>query len=118
LKILLVDDEKEFVTALAERFSLRGIDADWVTRGEEAIKLAREKKYDVIVIDVKMPEASGIDVMESIRGTQPKTRFIFLTGHSSVESYRACKEAGACDYLIKPVKIDVLIKKIFDAAQT
>ena len=118
MKILLVDDEKEFVTALAERFSLRGIDADWVTRGKDAIKLARVKHYDVIVIDVRMPETSGLDVMESIRRTQPKMRFIFLTGHSSAESYRAYKDAGACDYLIKPVKIDVLIKKIFDAAQT
>ena len=118
MRILLVDDEKEFVKALAERFSIRGIDADWVTRGKEAIKLARVKEYDVIVIDARMPETSGLDVMESIRGTQWKTKFIFLTGHSSAESYRACKEAGACDYLIKPVKIDVLIKKIFDAAQT
>jgi len=113
-----VDDEKEFVTALAERFSLRGIDADWVTCGKDAIKQADLKKYDVVIVDVKMPQTCGLDVMEGIRRTQPNMKFIFVTGHGSEESYRACKEAGACDYLIKPVKIEVLTKKIFEAVQT
>jgi len=118
LKVLLIDDEEEFVTTLAERFSLRGIDTDWVTSGSDAIRRADLTRYDVVVIDVKMPQMPGLDVMESIHKKHPNVKFIFLTGYSSKECYRACKEAGACDYLIKPVKIETLIEKVLEAAQT
>jgi DNA-binding response OmpR family regulator len=117
LKVLLVDDEEEFVTALTERFLLRGIDADCVTSGIDAVRVAQQIKYDVVVVDVKMPELCGFDVMETIRKEDPNVKFIFMTGHSSEDSLRACKEAGACDYLIKPVKIEVLIEKVLEAAQ-
>lgn len=117
MKVLLVDDERELVTALAERLSLRGISADWATCGRDAIRQAHLVKYDVVVIDVKMPKICGLDVMESIRKDQPNLRFIFMTGHDSEKSYRECKDAGACDYLIKPVKIEVLIKKILGTTE-
>jgi len=118
LKVLLVDDEEEFVTALAERFSLRGIDTDCATNGMDAVRMAREKKYDVVVVDLKMPKICGPEVMESIRKEDANVKFIFVTGHGSEESFRACKDAGACDYLLKPVKIEVLIEKVLAAAQT
>lgn len=117
MKVLLVDDEEEFVTALTERFVLRGIDADCVTSGVDAVSIAERTRYDVVLVDVKMPQIRGLDVMESIRKKDPNVKFIFMTGHSSEDSFRACKEAGACDYLIKPVKIEVLIDKILEAVQ-
>jgi DNA-binding response OmpR family regulator len=117
MKVLLVDDEKEFVTALTERFILRGIDADCVVSGVEALRLAQQTQYDVVVVDVKMPQLTGLDVMEGIRKEDPNVKFIFMTGQGSEESFRACKEAGACDCLLKPVKIEVLIEKVMQAVE-
>jgi DNA-binding response OmpR family regulator len=118
LKVLLVDDEEEFVTALAERFSLRGIDTDCVTNGQDAVRMAQEETYDVVVVDLKMPKICGCEVMESIRKQDTNVKFIFVTGHGSEESFRECLNAGACDYLLKPVKIELLIEKVLEAAQT
>ena len=117
MKVLLVDDEEEFVTALTERFLLRGIDAHCVTSGVEAIRKVQRTHYDVVVVDLKMPQLCGIEVMQSIRKKDPSVKFIFMTGHSNEESLQKCREAGACDYLLKPVKIDVLIEKVLGAAQ-
>lgn len=115
MKLLLVDDEDEMVSTLAERFSLRGIDADWVTCGEDAVNHVTKNKYDIVVLDVKMPGMSGLETMERILKIQPETKTIFLTGHGSVSDCEACIEAGACFYLMKPTNIDVLIEKINEA---
>ena len=113
MKILLVDDEIEFVSALAERLSLRGIDADWVSRPEDAITRAQECRYDLAVLDVKMPRLSGIELKVILQKKCPDMKFIFLTGHGSEESYEAgSAEAGAAYYLMKPLKLDDLIRKI------
>ncbi|NIR14642.1 MAG: response regulator, partial [Desulfobacterales bacterium] len=84
MRVLLVDDEDEMVTALAERLSLRGIEADWVNSGEDAIARLTDKKYDIVVLDVKMPGMSGLETMEQVQKLQPQTKVIFLTGHGSV----------------------------------
>ena len=118
MKILLVDDEKDFVAALAERLVLRGIDVDYVTNGIDAVRLATDNNYDVVVADVKMPKFSGLDVLKSVREVKKEVKFIFMTGHAGEESFHACKEAGAVDYLMKPIKIDVLIEKVLEAART
>jgi DNA-binding response OmpR family regulator len=115
LRVLLVDDEDEMVTALAERLSLRGIEADWVNSGEDAIARVTDKKYDIIVLDVKMPGMSGLETMEQVQKLQPETKVIFLTGHGSVSDFNSCIEAGACFYLMKPTDIEVLIEKMNEA---
>lgn len=113
MKILLVDDEIEFVSALAERLSLRGIDADWVSRPEDAVTRVEQCHYDLAVLDVKMPRISGIDLKVILQKKCPDMKFIFLTGHGSEESYQAgAAEAGAAYYLMKPLKLDDLIRKI------
>ena len=71
----------------------------------------------VVVVDLKMPKICGPEVMESIRKQDANVKFIFVTGHGSEESFRACLDAGACDYLLKPVKIELLIEKVLEAAQ-
>jgi DNA-binding response OmpR family regulator len=115
LRVLLVDDEDEMVTALAERLSLRGIEADWVSSGEDAIARVTHKKYDIVVLDVKMPGMSGLETMEQVQKLQPETKVIFLTGHGSVSDFNSCIEAGACFYLMKPTNIDVLVEKMNEA---
>lgn len=114
MKILLVDDEKKFVSSLAERLSIRGIEADWVTSGEEALSKAKVNRYDLAVLDLKMPHIGGIELKETLEKMDPDMKYILVTGHGSEEAYKkGCEEAFCC--IIKPFKIDFLIEKIEQA---
>ncbi len=113
MKVLLVDDEKELVSTLSERLSLRDIEADWVTTGEDAIKNVESKTYDVAVLDIKMPRIGGIEVKKKLEEKNPNLKYIFMTGHGSEEDFiAASSESGAEYYLVKPVNIDELIRKM------
>lgn len=113
MKILLVDDEQDLVSTLSERLEMRGIDADWVTSGESAMERLRGARYDLAVLDMKMPRISGLELRRKMLEIQPDIKFIFVTGHGSVEDfYAATVEEGAECYLVKPVGIDVLVQKI------
>ncbi|RPH52686.1 MAG: response regulator [Desulfobacteraceae bacterium] len=113
MKVLLVDDEKELVSTLAERLSLRDIEADWVTTGDAAIKSVELKAYDVVVLDVKMPKISGIELKKKLEEKNPDLKYIFITGHGSEDDFiTASSETGAEYYLVKPVNIDELIRKM------
>ena len=118
MKVLLVDDEKEMVSALAERLSFRDIDAEWVTSGKDAIAQIGKKHFDVLVLDVKMPGMSGLETMIEILKIKPESRIIFLTGHGSALDHLACKEAGAFSYLMKPINIEILVEKIKEAVRS
>ncbi|OPX37456.1 MAG: response regulator [Desulfobacteraceae bacterium 4484_190.2] len=113
MKILLVDDEEELVSTLAERLSFREIDADWVTSCEDALKKVETEKYDIAVLDVKIPRISGIELGRRLKEKDPEMRFIFMTGHASDDDFRAgSAEVGADYYLVKPVNIELLIEKM------
>ena len=112
MKVLLIDDEKAMVSALAERLSFRDVHAKWVTCGKDAIALLSENHFDVLVLDVKMPGLSGLETMEEIQKVKPESKIIFLTGHGSTSDREACEKAGASSYLMKPVDIDVLIQEL------
>jgi DNA-binding response OmpR family regulator len=119
MRVLLVDDEKELVTTLAERLALRGIEADWVTSGEEALELAKDRVYDIAVLDVKIPKLSGFKLKKKLEDQCPDMKFIFMTGHGSEDDYLAgLAEAGAEYYLMKPVRIDTLISKMNEVLKT
>lgn len=116
MRILLVDDEEELVTTLAERLSFRDIDADWVTGAEDALKRVELQTYDIALLDVKMPKISGLELKKKLEERCPDMKFIFLTGHGSEDDFQAgTAEAGADYYLVKPVNIDVLIRKMHEA---
>ena len=114
-KVLLVDDEKEFVTALAERLNLRGIAASIATNGKEALALIGADRPDVVVLDVLMPGLGGLAVLDQIRTTDPKIKVILLTGRGAIHEDDERVPPGAFDYLIKPVNIDDLIEKMREA---
>ncbi len=113
MKILLVDDEAEFIEALAERLALRNIEAEWTADVDQALEMAGQKEYDVAVLDVKMPKMNGIELKRKLQVIRPAMKFLFLTGHGSGEDYLSgADEAGSGNYLAKPLDIEVLIRII------
>lgn len=117
-KVLLVDDESEFVSTLAERLFLRKIDAKTANDGESAIRMIMEDKPDLVVLDIKMPGMSGIEVLKEIKKTEPLLPIILLTGHGSTKEGMEGMKYGAFDYLMKPVDIKELIEKIQEAIES
>lgn len=117
MRVLLVDDEIEFVSALAERLTLRGIEADWTVHPEDAVELIQEGCYDIAVLDIRMPRVNGFDLKRLLEVRCPEMKFIFLTGHGSEEAFEAgATETGAEYYLVKPVRFEDLLEKIRSAA--
>jgi DNA-binding NtrC family response regulator len=115
MKVLLVDDEEDFVTTLAERLELRGIDTQIATNGQIAIETIEVSPPDLVVLDVMMPGLGGIDVLQQIKTKHPQLPVILLTGHGSKTQGEEGIRKGAFDFLIKPLNIDELIQKIHDA---
>ena len=113
MRLLLVDDERELVSTLAERLSFREIDADWVTNAEEALKKAETETYDLAILDVKMPKISGIKLKGMLEAKYPEMKFIFMTGHGSEDDFRA--GSSKAYYLVKPINIEALVSKINEA---
>ena len=117
-RVLLVDDEAEFVSALSERLMLRGIEVDTALNGEEALVRLEEKKFEVVILDVMMPGLGGLEVLRQIKMTHPNTQVILLTGHGSTREGIEGMRLGAFDYLIKPVDIEEMLAKMKEAAKT
>ena len=117
LKVLLVDDEQEFVTTLADRLELRGMDVEIATDGEAALGIVETDPPQVVVLDVMMPGLSGMEVLERIKTVDSNIQVILLTGHGGTKDGIKGMQLGAFDYLIKPVDIDELIEKLNEAAK-
>ena len=115
MKVLLVDDEERFVSVLAKRLRMRGFDADYAFTGEEALSMAAETEYDVMALDVKMPGIGGIQLKARLEELNPRARYIFVTGHGSLEDF-SVGSSQASAYLSKPVDIDDLIGAIQECA--
>ncbi|MEE4242982.1 MAG: response regulator [Desulfopila sp.] len=116
MRVLLVDDEKEFVATLAERLSYRGIEADFALGGDDALRMVGGVNYDLAVLDMKMPGISGLQLKKRLAEICPTLKFIFLTGHGSEEDYRAGSRESVY-YLVKPISIDTLVGKMHEAIQ-
>ena len=115
LKVLLVDDEEDFVTALAERLRLRGLEVQVATDGETALTMIDASPPQVVVLDVLMPGLGGADVLKRIKAKHPQIPVILLTGHGSIREGTDGLRQGAYDYLVKPIDIEELINKMKDA---
>jgi DNA-binding response OmpR family regulator len=117
-RVLLVDDEEEFVSALSERLTLRGIEVESALNGEEALARLVDKEFEVVILDVMMPGLSGLEVLRQIRSSHPNTQVILLTGHGSTREGIEGMRLGAFDYLIKPVDLEEMLAKMKEAAKT
>jgi CheY-like chemotaxis protein len=107
-KVLLVDDEREFVQTLSERLIMRDMGSAVAYDGESALNMVAEEEPEVMILDLKMPGIDGIEVLRKVKATRPDIEVIILTGHGSEADRKVCMELGAFAYLQKPVDIDVL----------
>jgi len=117
IKLLLVDDERAFVDILANRFGRRNIDVTKTYSGSEAIQAVRQQDFDVAVLDLKMEDIDGIEVLKILKKMLPSLAVIMLTGHGSERAARAGIEHGAYDYLTKPCEFSELLAKIREVAE-
>lgn len=115
IKVLVVDDERDFVKLFVKRFVMRNLDVSGVTSGQEALDFLRENAVDVIVLDVKMPKMDGLETLKEIKKRHPQVEVIMLTGHGSVKSGIQGISLGAYDYVLKPFKIEDLLERILKA---
>ena len=109
LKILLVDDEKEFVESLSERLELRNLEADIAYDGEQALDALKKGKHDVMVLDLRMPGIDGIEVLRQAKKRNPDVQVVVLTGHGTEKDEERARKLGASAYMKKPVDIDHLV---------
>lgn len=114
-RILIVDDEKDFVKALSERLAIRDYDVTESNSGEDAIDKIKHYLFDVVILDVLMPGTDGIEVLKEIKRIKPLTEVIMLTGHATVETAIEGMKLGAYDYLMKPCETEDLTSKINNA---
>ena len=112
MKVLLVDDEVDFVTTLSSRLALRGIGADVVHDGQQALDYVEKQEPDVMVLDLNMPGLQGMDVLRRLSNTNPNIQVLILTGHGMNQEEEEARRLKAFDYLRKPTDIDTLADRI------
>ena len=116
-RVLLVDDEEDFLKTLAERLESRGLKVTTATSGERALASVEGREYDLIVLDLAMPGFDGIETLKRIKARQPDAEIIMLSGQGSIKTSIEAMKLGACDFLQKPVDINELMGKIGEARE-
>ena len=114
-RVLLVDDEVDFTENTKTLLEHRGYDVTAVNSGDSAIKALGQEKYDVMVLDLKMPGMDGISTLKEIKKLHFHTQILVLTGHGAINTALEAMKLGAYDYLTKPCDIDELTEKLEDA---
>ena len=107
-RVLLVDDEEEFLEIMAERMRARDMEVTTSTSAAEALELIATESYDAVIMDFQMPEMDGIQALKAIREKKPEMQIILLTGHATVEKGVEAMKAGAMDFVEKPADLDAL----------
>jgi len=115
IRLLLIDDEKDFVNILSKRIKRRNIEVAKAFSGAEAIQALRGREFDVAVLDLKMEDMDGIEVLKMLKIMDPLLAVIMLTGHGSAEAAEQGIQLGAFDYLTKPCELEALLEKIMEA---
>jgi len=113
--VLVVDDEEQFLDALSQRLKGRGMKIDAVTSGEEALRHAKDRDFDAIVLDLVLPGMSGMEILKRMKGENPDLQIIILTGHATVEKGVEAIKEGAIEFMEKPIDINKLVEKIGEA---
>jgi len=117
IRLLLVDDEVGFVDVLGKRMRKRGLNVTTATSGTEGIRTLRGNDFDVAVLDLKLEDMDGIEVLEIFKKMVPEMPVIMLTGHGSEQAARDGMAQGAFDYMLKPCDLDELLAKVREAAE-
>lgn len=115
IKILIVDDEVEFLESLAPRLEMRSFDVSTATSGETALKAAESGGFDLALLDLQMPGMDGAELLEVLKNRHRYIEVVILTGHGSIESAVECTKLGAFGYLLKPCDLDRLLIVLRDA---
>jgi len=115
LRVLLVDDEQGFVNILQKRLGKRDMVVTPALSGTEAIQILRKNDFDVAVVDLKMEDMDGIEVLKIFKKMVPEMPVLMLTGHGSEIAAQEGVRHGAYDYLIKPCELEILVSKIREA---
>jgi len=115
LQVLIVDDEDDFRETIVKRLNARKIQAEGAASGIKALEILKDKDFDVIVLDVKMPDMDGIETLRHIKKLKPEIEVIMLTGHASVEFGLKGMQLGAFDYVMKPAPLTELLDTIGQA---
>ncbi|WP_461209278.1 response regulator [Desulfocurvus sp. DL9XJH121] len=111
-KVLLVDDEKDFLDTMTERLEARGLKVSASADPSEALAVAKARAVDVVVLDLKMPGMDGLEFLKDLKEARPELQVILLTGHATVEKGIEAMKLGALDVLEKPAHIDELMERI------
>lgn len=111
-KVLLIDDEVEFLEALSERMEIRGMNVKTAASADSAVAALDDSGYDAIVLDLQMPDMDGIEMLKAIKVRHPDMQVILLTGHATVEAGIQAMKLGAMDFMEKPADIESLTEKI------
>jgi len=114
-RVLLVDDEEEFVIALSKRLKARGLDIETAESGERAVEIVRQRKFDAVILDLAMPGMDGIETLQRLLQLDPDAQVILLTGHGTVPAATQAMKLGAADFLEKPCDFQELMDKIREA---
>lgn len=117
VRLLLVDDEVGYLEVLSKRLSRRGFEVTAARSGAEAIRALRDRDFDLAVVDLKMEDIDGIELLKILRQMLPGLKVIMLTGHGSERAARDGLSQGAFDYLMKPVDLELLVARIHAALQ-
>ena len=111
-KVLLIDDEEEFLETLSERMEIRGMDVSTAANARNAVSALDSGDYDAIVLDLQMPDMNGIEMLKVIKKNHPDMQVILLSGQATLEAGIEAMKLGAMDFMEKPADIDSLTEKI------
>jgi len=114
-RVLIVDDEKEFLEVMEERISARGMEVATSMSAKEALATIETEAFDAIIMDFQMPGMDGIEALKAIKEKKPELQIILLTGHASVKKGVEAMKEGALDFIEKPADLDELTDKIKEA---
>lgn len=114
-KVLLVDDEEDFLNIMSERMTARGMDVTTAESAQEALSILDKETFDAIVMDFQMPEMDGVSALKAIKQKNPELQVILLTGYATTEKTVEAMKIGATDFLEKPADLEALTNKIKQA---
>ncbi|NDV27828.1 response regulator [Desulfovibrio sp. JC010] len=115
IKLLIVDDEVGFAEVLRKRLGRRGIEVETAYRGEDAVRMLKEKHFDVALLDLKLEGMDGIEILKVFKMLDPDLPVLMLTGHGCEKAAAESVRLGVADYLSKPIEFSLLLEKVEQA---